>query len=99
MGTKTIIFCDLCPAEKGVKTYSVEYGWRSCPAGGSSEDVSARADLCPKCKESLDWEASSVSDVAGVGAKEERRKIALAALYQAASSGLFRRATKAERSE
>lgn len=101
MGTKTIIFCDLCPAEKtvGVKACSVVYGQESCPAGGHSQDVDASVDLCASCNESLVWTARSVSEVAGVGTKEDRYKIALAALYQAASSGLFRRATKAERSE
>lgn len=96
MGMKTIMFCDLCGCEKGVNTSTVVYGWESCPAGGRSEDVEARADLCPKCKDNLEWTASSIGKAAGVGTEEARGKIALAALYKVASEGVFLRAAKAK---
>lgn len=93
MGTVTIKFCDVCMTEAGVKTQSVTYGTEPCAAGGRSEDVAARCDLCPKCKTDLDWLARNVSDVSAPGKADDRFRTSLAALYEGVASGAFRRSS------
>jgi len=93
MGTKTIIFCDLCGSEKAVKTNSVVYGWESDPHG-KSEDVQASADLCPNCADNIEWAARHVADVSAPGKPDDRFRTSLAALYHVASCGVLRLSAK-----
>lgn len=88
MGSKTITFCDMCGTEKGVTTHRVVYGSEACAAGGRSEDVEVRSDLCPKCASSIDWVVSAIER--GVGKGTSPGVIAWATLLHAVIEGPFK---------
>ncbi|MEG6507202.1 hypothetical protein [Nitratidesulfovibrio sp. 1201_IL3209] len=96
MGTRTVIFCDLCGCESSdVKTRNLAYGRETCPAEGRTHDVFASADLCPECVKEIDWIVRAISGTAKKDASPE--VIARATLFHATAKGRFRVPSRREK--
>lgn len=89
MAIKETRVCDACGTEEKVMSHSIEYGWRSCPAGGSTEYVSAEADICDAQWASI---CRVANDMKGIAKFEiDLETFARAVLVEAVSRGVFRK--------
>lgn len=89
MAIKETRVCDACGSETAVRQRSIEYGWQSCPAGGSTERISAEADVCDAQWDSICRVANDMKGLAKFDIDLET--FARAVLVEAVSRGVFRK--------